>query len=155
MTMPEDRALAKKLIEEIESLHRLFVDWFTGTMANEPAAFDADFLARFDPSFAIIPPAGREQSLEAIAGSIRSAHGTNADFRIQIRNVRVRVTTQELALVTYEEWQKNAKASTPPNNARVGSALFRRDADRLRWLHLQETALPLALVQADRFDFDR
>ncbi len=155
MTTPEHRALLAAATDEIASLHRLFVDWFTGTMANEPSVFDANFLARFDPHFVIIPPAGRELSLEDIAASIRSAHGTNVDFRIQIRNVRIRVTTDDLALITYEEWQKNAKASTPPNNARVGTVLFRRDADGLRWLHLQETALPPELIRADPFDFDR
>lgn len=155
MTTSTEADLLRGATEEIESLHRFFVDWFTGAVADDAALFEERFSARFDPEFVLIAPAGHMLALDELSQGVRSTYGTNPDFRIQIRNVTVRLHTQDLALVTYEEWQKAAKKTTPPNNARVGSALFRRSSRGLRWFHLQETTLPPVRVTADPFDFDQ
>ncbi len=153
MSTEEATALRPAVAAEIEALHRFFVDWFTGAVPAEAVLFERRFLQRFDPSFVLIPPAGTTLSLDALADAIRGTHANNAAFRIQIREVQVRVATADLVLATYEEWQKDAKASTPPNNGRAATVLFRREPDRLRWLHVHETWLPDAVMQRDSFDF--
>jgi hypothetical protein len=80
----------------------------------------------------------------ALFASLRGAHGVHrgADppFRIWIENLRSTRLSDELALVTYEEWQELAGA----RSARVSTALLRREElapGGLSWTHLHETWL--------------
>ena len=140
---------------EIEQLHIFFVEWFSGVASNEDAAFEARFGVRFDDEFILIPPRGEVLGLNELATSIRRAHGSNRDFRIAIRNVVVRRRTTSLLIATYEEWQRNARASTPPDNARVATVIFSKapSGERLRWLHVHETSMPEQALRAGSFDF--
>lgn len=138
--------------EEIEDLHRFFVGWFTGVLPREDEVFEKEFLARLDADFVLIPPAGITLDRASLAGGLKADHGNNPDFRIAIRNVQVRREEGDLVLATYEEWQRDATASTPENNGRVSSVLFRRNDD-LRWLHVHETWLPEELMAAGPYDF--
>jgi hypothetical protein len=135
---------------EIEALHAFFVGWFSGVLPTSD--FEARFLARFSPDLLLIPPAGNQLSLDQLADAVRSAHATNPDFRIAIRNVRIQRELDGFILATYEEWQRNALASTPPDNARVATVLFRNDQP-LEWLHIHETWLPDAVSAAGPYDF--
>jgi hypothetical protein len=135
---------------EIESLHGFFVGWFSGALPS--AEFESGFLARFDPAFLLVPPAGTLLDLEQLANGVRSAHATNPDFRIAIRNVEVRRMFDGHILATYEEWQRNALASTPRDNARIATVLF-LDVRPLRWLHIHETWLPESIARAGPYDF--
>ena len=83
---------------------------------------------------------------------MRRAHGSNPDFRIAIRNVVVRRVMPDVVLATYEEWQRNALASTPPDNARLATVAFAR-TEPLRWLHVHETWLPGEVAAAGPYDF--
>jgi len=145
----QDAALAR----EIEALHAFFVHWFSGSVPLDDALFQREFHQRFDEHSTMIPPSGALTRVADLGELIRDAHGSNPDFRIQIRNVRVQRRWPDHALVTYEEWQRNALASTPPDNGRVASALFRIEGERLTWLHVHETWLPEELVLEDAFDF--
>lgn len=138
--------------EEIEALHRFFVAWFSGSEPATDAAFDNGFSQRFDHEFLLIPPAGTVLELSTLADSVRSRHGSNVDFKIAIRNVEIRRSWDDLVLVTYEEWQRNALVSTPPDNGRVATVLFHR-GESLRWLHVHETWLPDAVMKAGPYDF--
>lgn len=138
--------------EEIESLHRFFVEWFSGSVANTDEIFEAGFLRRFDQSFQLIPPAGIRLDLTGLASSVRAGHDSNPHFRIAIREVTIRHTYDDHILATYEEWQRNALASTPPHNARIASVIF-RSRESLRWLHVHETWLPNAVMEAGPYDF--
>lgn len=135
---------------EIEALHEFFVDWFAG-MPSQDSLRDL-VGTRFHPDFVMIPPSGAVLTLEQVADGLRAAHGKNPEFRIAIRNVRVRFASDDLVLATYEEWQRNAKASQPPNNARISTALF-RTSELLRWLHVHETWLPENVMSAGPYDF--
>ena len=106
--------LEQDVRREIEELHRFFVDWFSGHLPESD--FEAGFLRRFDPDFVLIPPAGHLLRLEDLAANIRSGHASNPAFRIAIRNVRVQRVLERHVLATYEEWQRNARASRPPDN---------------------------------------
>jgi hypothetical protein len=141
---------AERIRSEVEALHEFFVGWFSGVLAS--SEFEAGFLARFDPEFLLVPPAGTLRSLDQLADAVRSAHGTNPEFRIAIRNVTLRRQPDGYLLATYEEWQRNALVSTPPENARIATVLFRNSVP-LRWLHIHETWLPEAVSRAGAYDF--
>lgn len=136
--------------KEIEALHEFFVVWFTGKIPQ--AEFDSGFLKRFDSGFHLIPPAGVMLDLDAIASSIRAGYASNPDFRIAIRNVRVQRVFNGYILATYEEWQRNALASKPPDNARLATVLF-ADTRPLTWLHVHETWMPKDRIEAGPYDF--
>ena len=142
--------LEKQVQEEIEALHEFFVGWFSGRLPVE--GFEEGFLARFDPDFLLVPPAGSLLTLGDLASGVRSAHATNPEFRIAIRNVTVRRVLDRHVLATYEEWQRNALASTPPENARLATVLF-EISEPLRWLHVHETWMPKDLALAGPYDF--
>jgi hypothetical protein len=135
---------------EIEGLHTFFVGWFSGVLAKN--AFECEFLQRFDPEFLLIPPAGTLLTLGELATAVRDRHSSNPDFRIAIRNVTVRRLLEDQVIATYEEWQRNALASKPPENARLASVVFQR-GERLRWLHVHETWLPSDIASAGPYDF--
>ena len=109
---------------EIEALHEFFVDWFTGACPGDEATFEQRCAARFDDGFWLIPPAGKVLAFSDLAVGLRQDHGHNPDFRSAIRNVIVRHERSDCLLVTYEEWQRNAKRSTPPDNGRQATVVF-------------------------------
>ncbi len=135
---------------EIEELHEFFCSWFTGKLPKSD--FEAKFLARFSPDLGFIPPAGRLLGLKDISSAVFAAHASNPDFRIQIRKVVVQREFDGYILATYEEWQRNALASKPPDNGRIATVLF-SSGDPLKWLHIHETWLPEAIMAADPYAF--
>jgi len=135
---------------EIESLHEFFVGWFSGALPER--VFESSFLDRFAPDLVFIPPAGALLGLEHLSSSVRSGYGTNPAFRVQIRAVRVRRHLDGHVLSTYEEWQRNALASKPPDNGRVATVLF-SSGEPLQWLHIHETWLPKEVMMAGPYDF--
>ena len=66
--------------------------------------------------------------------------------------MRVRLELSGHVIATYEEWQRNALASTPPDNGRVATAVFER-GERLKWLHIHETWVPPEQMAAGPYDF--
>lgn len=144
--------------QEISDLHRFLEEWFGGRCENSDAYFDKHLQKRIAPGFRIVMPGGKMLRGDALFDDMRRAHGSNLQFRIHIRNVEAHTLGEDgdLILVTYEEWQKNALNSKPPNNGRLSSALLKRSAaapNGLVWLHVHETWLPQAIVSADPFDF--
>jgi len=136
--------------EEIEALHRFLVAWFAGKTSED--SFDKGFSNRLDPDFKLIPPAGLCLSRSQVNERIKTAYASNPPFRIQIRNVVVQRVFQQHALVTYQEWQRNARMSNSANNGRVATALFKLDTP-LQWLHIHETWLPDDIQSNDAYDF--
>jgi hypothetical protein len=135
---------------EVEALHNFFVGWFTGRLPL--SAFETEFLFRFDGDFLLIPPAGGALSLDEFQQGLHQMHGTNPEFRIAIRNVKIRRVKDSQILATYEEWQRNALASKPPDNARIASVIFDR-TQPLQWIHVHETWLPESIASAGPYDF--
>jgi hypothetical protein len=135
---------------EIEALHEFFVGWFSGQLPED--AFEDRFLRRFDRDFLLVPPAGTLLKLAGLADGVKAAYATNPPFRIAIRNVRVQRVFGNQVLATYEEWQRFALASKPPENGRIASVLFER-GEPLRWLHIHETWLPQTVAEAGPYDF--
>ena len=142
--------LEDRVRREIEALHEFFVAWFSGAVGRE--AFEPRFMARFSPDLVFIPPAGTVLGLRDLASSVRTAHASNPDLRVAIRRVRIERDLGSHVLATYEEWQRNALASTPPDNGRVATVLFAR-SEPLVWLHIHETWLPQKAMSAGPYDF--
>jgi len=135
---------------EVEALHAFLVGWFSG--ARQRGDFELDFLSRFDPDFVLIPPAGTLLTLDPFCEGVHGAYATNPSFRIAIRNGTLRRDLDGFLLATYEEWQRNALASRPPENARIATVVF-RDRRPLRWLHVHETWMPAEVASAGPYDF--
>lgn len=146
-------ALLSTATGEIERLHVFFVDWFSAAVDGDEETLKCGLLDRLDDEFTLIAPSGKLLKVEALANGLRAAHGSNPAFRIAIRNVRVRIADNGLMLATYEEWQRNARASIPADNGRISSVVFRRTGDELCWLHVHETWLPEEVMKVGRYDF--
>lgn len=128
-----------RIVREIEELHALLEGWFRGTV---PAAgLGSRILSRMTDDFLYVLPGGSEHDLASLEASLRRAHGSNPDFEIAVRNVRVRHADARVAVAFYEEWQRGARNSDA-TNARVTTVLFAIDAGEPRWRHLQETWMP-------------
>ncbi len=147
-----DTTLHTQVREEIEELHRFFVDWFTGACAETDEIFKNGFLNHFDRDFKLIYPAGTILELSTLADGIRLSYGSNPDFRIAIREVTIHHTWDQYVLATYEEWQRNSLQSIPPDNGRLASALI-HCGDDIQWLHVHESWLPKPVMEAGPYDF--
>ena len=86
---------------------------------------------------------------------MKSIYGSNPDFRIKIRDIRVRNQGGDLAVVNYHEWQRNAKDSDAPNNGRVTTMVLRdRGGDNgPEIMQVHETWLPDDVVKGADFGF--
>lgn len=146
MTDPDETALAAMLRAEVEALHDFLAAWFRGEVAQDRALFDAELAAHLAEGMTNIQPAGRALSRDSLLRAVFDGHGSNASFRIEIRDFTLVAVSKDraLAVATYVERQTGAKNTTPPDNARVSTAVFRLDdaGRRATWLHLQETACP-------------
>jgi hypothetical protein len=128
---------------EVVELHGFFVDRMTGAIPRNAASFArcADVLA---DGFALIGPHGVITERRPLLRELEAAHGVRGaaeGFGIEVRHFRHRRTEGALCLVTYEEWQQLAGATT----GRFSSACFRARADTphgVEWLHAHETWLP-------------
>lgn len=126
---------------EIRELHRFFERWFRGEVQRDDTVF-ARLVDALAPSFQLISPRGVRDDRDAVLEGVRGAHGKrDADFRIRIENVDVRIDAAPLCLVTYEEHQHTEDGWT----RRLSSALFQQVPDSpcgVQWLHVHETWLP-------------
>lgn len=128
------------IFDEVIELHRFIQRWMTGAVPGkrDPFLRFSDALA---DEFHIIHPGGTTENRAQVLESFWSAHGTREEsFQIEIRNIRLRFSSEPYFLVTYEEWQIDSTTT-----ARTSSALFRKsDRDENpHWVHLHETWLPV------------
>lgn len=129
---------------EVEELHRFFVDWFGGRCENSDEVFERRLASHLAPSFALVQPSGVVLERGPLIGALRHGWGTNPRLEIEIREPRARVIVDGTVLITYQEWQRNARNASRANGKRVSSAVLRRSpelADGLIWLHVHETWL--------------
>ena len=137
----------------IIGIHRFFTDWVSGSCPGDDATFRAGLLDRIAPDTTVIMPGGVGYPAEVFTKYMRGLHGTNPGFRIQIRNITLRHHVGEVYVVNYEEWERNARDSTPPDNGRLSTMVLRDRGDRLEILHVHETWLPAEVMAAGPYDF--
>ncbi len=134
-------SLEQDLREEVELLHRFFVRWFNGTA--KPSELEEIFLPRMDDETFFVSPDGHRLERDSLVSMFGDAHGSNPEFRIDVRDVRLLRDLGDTLLITYCEWQRGARASARSDNGRVTTALLGRGAP-FKWLHVHETWLPEA-----------
>jgi len=144
--------------KEIVELHEFFEEWFAGTCQQDEGYFQKVMGSRFSPAFEIIFASGKRYPKNHLLEQLYKGYGHSPGFTIQIRNVQARFLDkiEQFALVTYEEWGKNAKNAISTNNGRISSVLFQANAfapNGFEWIHLHECWLPEEVVQAGNFDF--
>lgn len=127
---------------EVVELHRFFQDWFNAELTNDEASFSR-FEGVIAADFEIIGPEGRRVEREALMPVLRGGYGRSleADFTIEVRNVRSRTVADGMVVVTYEEHQTTDGAT----RNWLSSALFRAregTPNGVEWVHVQETYLP-------------
>ena len=157
MSDTDTNSLLAGVTAEIETLHARFEEWFAGRVARDDAWFDREIAHRFAHEMLLVYPGGARVSRDDLATAVKNAYGCSPEFRIQIRNVTVRpLHSERYALAIYEEWQRNAANSKPPDNGRTSSVVFEileRTPLELRWLHIHETWVPADVMAADDFAF--
>ncbi len=140
----------KDVRREVVELHEFFVSWFNGSIDREE--LEPRFLSHLSADVEFISPDGVALGREQLKAGFEAAYGANLDFKIEIRDVKILKQFGEIMLVTYTEWQKGARASAQPQNARITTALIEMGS-RLTWHHIHETWLPESVRQADPFAF--
>lgn len=133
-------AMIARCTREIEALHVFFQKWLNGAIPG-----GAEELRRVEEAlsdaFVMISPDAGQTPRDVLLQHLRSSHGTWQEGRIWIENVQGRSLSEELALVTYEEWQQTGEEV----RGRRSSALFRRAPaapEGVAWVHLHETWIP-------------
>ncbi len=148
MTDERDRAEA-----EIVELHEFFEGWIAGSLANYDETYEDRFLEHLSPYFTMVQPGGALTEYDGLTRGMRGAHGSNPEFRIAITDVVVRIRLGDTLVVTYTEWQRNAKASKPANNGRRATVVFDDLGDRMIWCHVHESWLPPEQMAAGDYGF--
>ncbi len=144
-----DQAL--QIIEkEVVDLHVFFTQWFNGTVEREALA--PRFLSHMADDLVFITPEGHVMGHDHLRLGFEQTYGTNPEFKIEIRDVKILQKLGTKALVKYTEWQKGAKLSAQAQNARISTGLIDISASPT-WHHLHETWLPQDIVKADPFTF--
>ncbi len=133
-----------RVASEISSLHKDLAHWLSGRVACDPKFFRTAFRNRFHVAFYNVQPAGLVLSRTDLLHGLDSGYGASPNFDICIRNVRVRqvVSADEFILATYEEYQRGARNSDRPMNARLSTVLFEQQDSALIWHAIHETWLP-------------
>ncbi len=139
----------------IHDIHEFFTDWVGGRCPGDAETFQRNALDRISDNLIAIFPAGRRFGKEDFNGYMSSIYGSNPDFRIKIRDVRVTHLNDGMAVVNYEEWQRAAKDSDRPNNGRVTTMVVgeKRSGEGIEILQVHETWLPDEVVAAGDFNF--
>ena len=139
----------------IHDIHDFFTDWVGGRCPGDAETFRKNALDRISDDLVAIFPAGRRFGKKDFEDYMSSIYGTNPDFRIKIRDIRVSHMGDGMAVVNYEEWQRNAKESDQPSNARVTTMVMGEKPANggVEILQVHETWLPDQVVAAGDFDF--
>lgn len=143
----------ERIRKHVIDIHRFFSEWVSGSCPEDDATFRAGLLDRIDGDTMVIMPGGIGYPAEVFTKYMRGLHGSNPKFRIQIRNITLRHRIGDALVVTYEEWERNAKDSRPPDNGRLSTMVLRDRGDRLETLHVHETWLPAEVMAAGPYDF--
>ncbi len=139
----------------IHDIHAFFTDWIGGRSPGDPETFRKNALDRISDDLVAIFPAGRIFGKKDFSGYMSGLYGSNPEFRIKIRDIRVAHNGGDMAVVTYQEWQRGAKDSDQPENGRVSTMVVRekRSGEGIEVLNVHETWLPDEVVAEGDFDF--
>ena len=138
----------------INDISDFFTDWVGGRCPGDVETFRRNALDRLADDLVAIMPGGRSFGKKDFEDYMKSIYGSNPDFRIKIRDIRLSHRSGNIAVVNYHEWQRNAKDSDDPNNGRVTTMVVRdRGAGAPEILQVHETWLPKDVVLSGDFNF--
>lgn len=139
----------------ILDIHEFFTEWVGGRCANDPEIFRKRALDRISDGLVAVFPAGRMFGKKDFEGYMTGIYGSNPDFRIKIRDIRVNHRSDGMAVVNYQEWQRNARDSDEPNNGRITTMVVgeKPSGEGVEILQVHETWLPQDVVEAGDFSF--
>jgi hypothetical protein len=145
----------KNIEATVHDIHEFFADWVGGRCPGDNATFQKNALDRISDDLVVIMPGGRSFGKSDFAGHMKNIYGSNPAFRIKIRDIRVSHQGADLAVVNYQEWQRDAADSDEPNNGRVTTMVVRNrgESQEPEILQVHETWLPADAVQTADFDF--
>jgi hypothetical protein len=128
------------LQNEISELHAFFEAWYRGTIKDTNAVFQrlSDVLA---PEYLLITSEGYTLDRDQVLSVLRSAHAKRPDVKIFVKNIHLRIETEELIVMTYEEHGTTEKGK----KATLISAVLRKkpgSPNGVEWLHIHEVNLP-------------
>ena len=146
--------LKKAEIEQVvHEIHAFFTEWVGGHCPGDAETFQKHALDHISDDLVAIFPAGRSFGKPDFKGYMAGIFGSNPDFRIKIRDLKISHLSREMAVVNYEEWQRNAKDSDKPNNGRVTTMVLGKGKAGPQILQVHETWLPDEVVEQGDFDF--
>jgi hypothetical protein len=139
----------------IHEISDFFTDWVGGRCPGDAETFKSNALDRLADGLVAIMPGGRSFGKKDFESYMKSIYGSNPDFRIKIRDIRLSHRSGDLAVVNYHEWQRSAKDSAEPNNGRVTTMVVRDRGQGAgpEILQVHETWLPKETVASGDFDF--
>ena len=147
-------SVSKRIQTEIDGIHDFFTDWVNGNCSGDEETFKTRALDHMADSLVVTMPAGRTFGKSDFAGYMGSIYGSNPDFKIKIRNIKIRHQVGDIVVVNYDEWQRGAKDSDDPNNGRRTTMVLRDlDGDAFEFLQVHETWLPKDVVESGDFNF--
>ncbi len=120
----------------INALHGFIERWLKGSIEKTRRDYQY-FSDALDEDFIIIHPSGEQQDRPGIVNDLWHAHGTKSEnFTIEIREVQFRSASENICIMTYEEWQTGAEVSV-----RISTVVFQKSehSGKYGWLHLHET----------------
>lgn len=123
--------------QEILDFHHFFEEWFAGRLPNSDEAF-ARAMVAVGEAFALVSPNGRLTDRHTLMCGLRGEHNGRSQFRIWIENFQLQQQHSDIAIATYEEWQKIGDAIS----SRLSTAVFQQDPaapNGVKWLHVHET----------------
>lgn len=120
---------------KIKELHVFIESWLKGSVEKNKMVFKY-FEDELNNDFIIIQPNGKPQTKENIISGFWEAYGVRStEFKIEIRNINNRLITDNICILTYEEWQIGEEKS-----GRLSTAVFKKplNSNHYYWFHLHE-----------------
>ena len=81
----------------IHDIHDFFTDWVGGRCPGDADTFRRNALDRLADDLVAIMPGGRSFGKNDFEGYMKSIYGSNPDFRIKIRDIRLNYQSGDLA----------------------------------------------------------
>ena len=139
----------------IHDIHAFFADWVGGRCPGDAETFRKNALDLIADDLVAIFPAGRMFGKKDFEGYMSGIYASNPEFRIRIRDIQVSHKGDDMAVVNYQEWQRNARDSDRADNGRVTTMVVgeKSAGAGIEILQVHETWLPDDVVAAGDFDF--
>ena len=124
---------------EILRLHKDFADWYNAKVTKENKIFNSKITNTLDKNFHIVLPDGYEYNKDSFCKMVYKDYGTDKDFLIKIKYLKIRKLEPNLFLARYEEWQyfdKNIQSK------RTTVSILKKDKkSKIIWIHIHESPI--------------